>query len=154
MSVRFKPRRTGGFTLVELMVTIVVASILISIAVPAYQSQVRKSRRTEARTAVMDLATREERYYSVNNDYTNSALQLGYGTVDVQIKDLTVGNGYYQVTVDNAIAKPLATPPQRAGFTITAKPFGSQLQDAPCQTFVVDQNGTQTSTPSATDCWN
>jgi len=150
MSVRFKQRRTGGFTLVELMVTIVVASILISIAVPAYQTQVRKSRRTEARMALMDLATREERYYSVNNDYSNSALQLGYGTVDTQIKDQTVGNGYYQVTVENT----LAAPPKRAAFTITAKAFGSQLKDAPCQQFVVDQSGTQTSTPSASDCWN
>ncbi|HWM70709.1 MAG TPA: type IV pilin protein [Steroidobacteraceae bacterium] len=154
MSVRFKQRRTGGFTLVELMVTIVVASILISIAVPAYQAQVRKSRRTEARMAVMDLATREERYYSVNNDYSNSALQLGYGTVDTQIKDQTVGNGYYQVTVENTLAAPLAAPPKRAAFTITAKASGSQLKDAPCQQFVVDQSGTQTSTPSASDCWN
>ncbi|MEA3176907.1 MAG: type pilus assembly protein PilE [Gammaproteobacteria bacterium] len=150
MSVRFKQRRTGGFTLVELMVTIVVASILLSIAVPAYQAQVRKSRRTEARMALMDLATREERYYSVNNDYSNSALQLGYGTDDAQIKDRTVGNGYYQVTVDSTLAKP----PQRAGFTITAKAFGTQSKDAPCQTFAVDQSGTQSSTPSTTDCWN
>lgn len=149
MSVCFRPRRAGGFTLVELMVTIVVASILISIAVPAYQAQVRKSRRTDARTALMDLATREERYYSVNNDYSNSALQLGYGTGDAQIKDLTVGNGYYQVTVDNQIA----APPKRAAFTITATAFGSQSKDAQCQTFVVDQSGTQTSAP-ATDCWN
>jgi type IV pilus assembly protein PilE len=149
MSVCFKPRRAGGFTLIELMVTIVVASILITIAVPAYQAQVRKSRRTEARTALMDLATREERYYSVNNDYSNSALQLGYGTDDAQIQDLTVGNGYYQVTVQSF----LAAPPKRAAFTITARAFGSQSKDAACQSFVVDQSGTQTSSP-ATDCWN
>ncbi len=74
MQAYFEPRRAGGFTLIELMVTLVVASILLAIAVPSYQAQVRKSRRTEARNAVMDLAAREERYFSVNNDYSASAM--------------------------------------------------------------------------------
>src|ERR1700744_5930788 len=108
MSTRENSMR--GFTLIELMVTIVVATILISIAVPSYQAQVRKSRRTEARNALMDLAGREERYYSVNNDYSQSALQLGYGTDDAQIKDLSIGGGYYTVTVTNTEPQPAATP--------------------------------------------
>ena len=33
-----------GFTLVELMVTLVVATILLTIAIPAYMTQIRESR--------------------------------------------------------------------------------------------------------------
>jgi len=154
MSVCFKPRRVAGFTLIELMVTLVVAAILISIAVPSYQSQVRKSRRTEARNAVMDLAAREERYYSVNNAYTNVALELGYGTDNAVITGRPIGSGYYTVSVDLKAPNPGATPPTRAGFTITATAVGTQLKDSPCQTFAVDDVGTQTSTPSAAECWN
>ena len=154
MSVCFKPRRVAGFTLIELMVTLVVAAILISIAVPAYQTQVRKSRRTEARNAVMDLAAREERYYSVNNAYTNVALELGYGTDNAVITGRPIGSGYYTVSVKLIAPQPAATPPIRAGFTITATAVGTQLKDTPCQTFAVDDVGTQTSTPSATECWN
>lgn len=154
MSVFFKPRRAGGFTLIELMVTLVVAAILISIAVPSYQTQVRKSRRTEARNAVMDLAAREERYYSVNNSYTDLALQLGYGQDNAAITGRSIGSGYYTVSVTLTPAQPAATPPIRAGFKITANAAGVQLKDAPCQTFAVDDLGTQTSLPSATDCWN
>lgn len=150
MSVCSQRRRMGGFSLLELMVTIAVATILFTIAVPAYQAQVRKSRRTEARTAVMDLAAREERYYSVNNDYTDSALQLGYGTADTAIAGLTVGNGYYQVSV----VKRAAAPPKLAGFTVTATAFGPQLNDAACQSFQVDETGAQTSAPSTSECWN
>ena len=154
MSVCFKPRRVAGFTLIELMVTLVVAAILISIAVPSYQSQVRKSRRTEARNAVMDLAAREERYYSVNNAYTNVALELGYGQDNAVISGRPIGSGYYTVSVDLKDPKPDATPPTRGGFTITATAAGAQLKDTPCKTFAVDDVGTQTSTPSATECWN
>ena len=153
MSVCFKPRRAGGFTLIELMVTLVVAAILLSIAVPAYQTQVRKSRRTEARNAVMDLAAREERYYSVNNAYTNIALQLGYGQDNAAITDRPIGSGYYTVSVTLTAPQPAATPPVLPGFKITAKAAGAQLKDAPCQSFVVDDVGTQTSLPS-TECWN
>ncbi len=53
-----------GFTLIELMVTIMVAAILAAIAVPSYTSQIRKSRRTEARNAVLDAAAREERLFA------------------------------------------------------------------------------------------
>jgi len=154
MQAYFEPRRAAGFTLIELMVTLVVATILIAIAVPSYQAQVRKSRRTEARNAVMDLAAREERYFSVNNDYSASAMQLGYGTDDAAITNRPIGGGYYTVTVTNTEPMPVATPPTRASFIITATAVGAQVKDATCLSFTVDDTGTQTSTPSGTECWN
>ena len=46
-----RPSRAAGFTLVELMVVVAIATILFAIAVPSYITYVRQSRRTEARTA-------------------------------------------------------------------------------------------------------
>ncbi|MFT7406301.1 MAG: type IV pilus assembly protein PilE, partial [Zhongshania sp.] len=37
-----------GFSLIELMITVVIIGILASVAYPSYQEQVAKSRRTEA----------------------------------------------------------------------------------------------------------
>jgi type IV pilus assembly protein PilE len=145
---RSQPLRVAGFTLIELMVTIVIAAILLAITVPSYQSQIRKSRRTEARTAVLDLATREERYFSVNNSYSTKDTDLGYGTNAAAITNLPVGSGYYSVTVTTP-----ANATGQAGFLIVATATGTQAKDAQCQTFSVDQTGTQTSAPSAT-CWN
>ena len=48
-SMSSRAASSSGFTLVELMVTIMVVAILAAIAIPGYSSQVRKSRRTEAR---------------------------------------------------------------------------------------------------------
>jgi type IV pilus assembly protein PilE len=138
-----------GFTLIELMVTIMVAAILAAIAVPSYTSQIRKSRRTDARTAVLDAAAREERLFATTNKYSQTTTDLGYTTLPQ-----TIGAGYYQVDVK-------CTPDAAtcSGFTVTAVPLGAQLKDTACATYQVDQTGKQTVTgTSAADptspCWN
>ena len=82
MAMHWTSRRTDsrGFTLVELMVVIVIASILMAIAIPSYKNSIRKSRRTDAKTALLDLAGREERFMSTNGSYTTSFANLGYAS--------------------------------------------------------------------------
>lgn len=151
--------RHAGFTLVEMMITVVILSILTTIAIPAYTSEVRKSRRTDARSALLDLASREERYFSTTNTYTSSPTDLAYGagTTWPAAPGMPVGNGYYTVVVNITAAQPTATPPVLAGYTITATPAGTQTGDTQCTTFTVDQVGNQTATGSgtspSTNCW-
>jgi len=154
MNSRTLPGRNtlAGFTLIELMVTIAIVAILATVAVSAYTSQVQKSRRTEARTALLDLASREERYSSTNNTYTNSPANLGYTGAAFPI---TVGSGYYQVSVCVASG---VTAPNCAGanatgsvFLLTATAIGTQAKDAACATLTVDSTGTQGGTN--TTCW-
>jgi type IV pilus assembly protein PilE len=145
-----------GFTLIELMVTIVVASILAAIAIPAYTSQIRKSRRTEARTALLDLASREERFNSTNSAYTSSLANLGYAGAAWPIK---VGGGYYQISVSVCAAVPCgADAGTGAAFLLTAQPVAPQDKDTICGSFTLDSmglqrvTGTAVATPSS--CWN
>jgi len=141
---RFPSRHVAGFTLIELMVVITIATILLSIAVPSYTSQMRKSRRTEARTALLDLAAREERFFSTNSAYTNAPASLGYaGTFPVQ-----VGSAYYKIDVTTATG---------TAFTATATPINSQASDATqCGTFTIDNTGQQTVSggTGAATCWS
>lgn len=136
-SVPCSAGRTAGFTLTELMVTVAVAALLLVIAVPSYQRYAQKARRTEGRNALLDLAGREERWFSTNNAYTNVAANLGYSTFT------PVGSGYYNVTVAVTAANPATVPPTQAGYLITATATGIQANDTACQTFTVDQTGTQ-----------
>jgi type IV pilus assembly protein PilE len=142
--------RLRGFTLVELMVTVVVASILFAIAIPTYTSQVQKSRRTDARSALLDLAGREERFLSVSANYTQTATQLGYSAFPQ-----TIGNGYYQVKVDAPDPAFTGTGPS---FVATATAIGGQAKDTACATLTVDQIGQHKSKDSSsadtsTTCW-
>ena len=143
-------RRVSGFTLIELMIVVVLASILLAIAVPSYMSQVRQSRRTEAKTALLDLAGREESYFSTNGAaYANTAANLGWTGFDVPF-----GSGYYKVHLCEpaaAACQGLAIPnaPAAPSYQLVATPLGSQTGDSQCAQFGVDSTGQQYAVTSA-----
>jgi type IV pilus assembly protein PilE len=153
-------RPSCGFTLVELMIALAIVAILAAIAVPLYSKQVQKSRRVDARTAVTDLAGREERFLSTQGTYATTWAQLGYTGPGNTTTPMTVGSGYYQLkgtaTPGNAGT---GTPPT---YLVEATVIGgsSQVNDVACQYFSIDSRGTQFSSPTGaggTDtsatCW-
>lgn len=157
--MRSRAIRQAGFTLIELMVVVVIATILLSIAVPSYMSQIRESRRTEAKTAIMDLAGREERYFSISGTaYSAANTDMGYTTVF----PVNTPSGYYQlnVCISNAGSgapgcDPNANGPSGPAYYITATPLGSQAKDTQCGTFGLDSTGQQfvTGTNTTQQCW-
>jgi type IV pilus assembly protein PilE len=147
----FGSRRIGGFTLVELMITVVILAIIVGIAVPAYTQQMHKSRRTEARNTLLDLAGREERFLSIQGTYGQNAADVGYSALPFD----TI-NGYYHVTV--RVPDPNAATPANPSFIITATAIGLQAGDTDCATFSVNQIGQQVANTSApavntATCW-
>lgn len=149
---------SSGFTLIELMIVLAIGAILAAIAIPMYQKQVQKSRRTDARTAVLDLAGREERYLSVSSSYTNVPSNLGYAPVGGGgAFPITIGSGYYQLTV----TVPAVVAPNPPTYTVSAVAIaGSQLKDLQCQYFSVDNTGKQFSSATgaggadtSATCW-
>src|SRR5580700_1233120 len=126
-------KKSSGFTLVELIVAMVIAAILAAVAIPAYSNYVRKARRTDAKTALLDMASLEERYFSVNNAYTTTASALGYTAFPV-----TVGSGYYTIAAPTVTGATTAAP---ATFSLTATAIGTQVNDTLCTTFTLTQAG-------------
>jgi type IV pilus assembly protein PilE len=129
------------------MVTVAIVAILATIAVTSYSSQVRKSRRTEAKSALLDLAGREERLFSTTNTYSNIEASLGYaaaGSTTV-MTNMPFGNGYYTLTATTTAST----------FLLTATPAGSQANDTACGAFSLNQLGQQTVSGTATtaSCW-
>jgi type IV pilus assembly protein PilE len=142
-------RTTAGMTLIELMIVIVVVAMLASLAVPGYRSYVLRTHRVEARTALLNLAAAQEKFYLVNNTYA-TRLQLTEAPPDGLGLSATTENGWYMIAIaDGADA---------AGFTATATATGSQTADRDCTTFTINQLGQKTATRSgggvSTACWN
>jgi type IV pilus assembly protein PilE len=151
----FRARKAHGFTLVELLTAMVIAAILMAVAIPSYRAQTQKSRRTEAKTALLDMASREERFNSTNSSYSSTPSNLGYsGTWP-----LKVGSGYYQITACVAANTTCGTDAGTGqAFLLTAQPVGAQANDTQCGSFTLDSTGLQkvtgTSSGSPSTCWN
>src|SRR2546430_7999123 len=97
MQLRSAARSSGpamGFTLIELMVVVAIATILFAIAIPSYMSYIRQSRRTEAKTAVLELAGRRERFPSTHpSPHPGAPAYLGH----TGARPDPVGHGCYQL---------------------------------------------------------
>lgn len=62
-------KQQQGFSLIELMVTIVIVSILASIAIPSYRDYVTRSRIPEATATMGDVRVRMEQFFQDNQSY-------------------------------------------------------------------------------------
>lgn len=65
--------KAKGFTLLELMITILIISILAAIAYPSYQSITANGYRAAAQADLMGLAAVMEQHYAVNYSYKGAA---------------------------------------------------------------------------------
>ncbi len=125
-----------GFTLVELLITIVVVGILVSIAYPAYTDHLRKSRRAEAQRVLMDIALRQQQILLDTKAYAADLAGSG-ASVPPSVTP------FYDITVTGTNTAGAAP-----AFTATAVPRGAQASDS-CGTLTVNQASART----PTNCW-
>lgn len=128
-----------GITLIELMIVVVIIGILATIAYPNYQEFTARAKRNEARAALLQLATNQERFYLNNNTFTQDLTALGFSatpTVDTP-------TGYYTIEVTAADA---------TNFTATATYLQGGSEATKCASFTIDGRGLKTSDPE-TNCW-
>ncbi len=141
-----------GVTLIELMIAVVIIGILAAIAYPAYQDQVRKSRRSDGKAALQALATRLEQYYLDNKQYTSTLSSLGYTAVGSTYYST---ESYYALTVTTGtVSCPAATCYQ---LNATAQAKGGQNNETTCYTLTFDSTGAKGSKNSGgtttSGCW-
>ncbi len=126
-------------TLLELLIVLVIISILAAIAYPNYREYITRTKRTEAKAALLQIATQQERFFLQNNSYTQDLLVLGFATTP----NFTTDSESYVINVGAADAN---------DFTATATFQLGGDEAGKCLTFQIDGRGAKTSAPD-TDCW-
>lgn len=120
-ALRIAPARSGGFTLIEMMVVVVVIAVLAAIAYPSYQSYIIRANRSAAQQFMLNIANRQEQFRLDARSYA-SAVGAGAGGLGLTAPpELT---GRYTFAIANDAAYPAATT-----YTITALAAGPQLSD-------------------------
>jgi len=147
MSMR---NRSGGFTLMEMLIVLVIIAILASIALPSYQSSLRKSARTSAKGSLMDVVSRQEQYFMNNKGYSTSLGGLGLPDpyyIDKKNESVAAGDGsrVYRLTLANVSA---------VAFDALATPQLDQTEDA-CGSYTLKSDGSKAVSGSigASICW-
>ena len=136
--MRKRSDNVRGMTLIELLIVVAIVGILAAIAGPAWNDQVIKSRRADARNTLLAAQIEQEQYRANNLTYATSMSAMGMGSFDSTTRD------YYRVEVVSADA---------TGFLITATPNGNQANDSTCNVFAVRQTVPEHSGYAALSCW-
>ena len=119
--------KQNAFTLIELMIVVAIVGILAGIAYPSYQDSVRKSRRADAKGALLNQVNKMERYFTEMNTYVGAPAPTN--------------TDYYNLTITRATV---------TAYTLSAAPQGGQASDS-CGTLGIDQKGTKTA--AVAGCW-
>lgn len=119
----FRPEN-HGFTLLELSLVCAVLAILLSLAMPGYQSYLKRGHRTAAIEQLFATAACQERIYSQDFHYNRSRCLPS---------DISAYQFEYQS----------AEPAKSDAFAVVAKPINGQQHD-PCGQLKLDQSGNKT----------
>lgn len=93
-------RPSHGFTLLELLITVILIGILAAIAIPTFNNAVDRGREAEARAVVDTILTAEAAYYQERATYTTVLTELFVTTPTMkQWRDPVVTQGAAAVTV-------------------------------------------------------
>lgn len=129
-----------GFSLIELMIAVVVVAIIASIAYPTYRENIRKARRADAKSALMDAAARMERHYIQFGRYSATLANVGIAA--------TSPENFYSIATT-------VTNPNSQTFTLTATRAGQQAGDK-CGNYTINQAQNRSVTGgslTSQQCW-
>jgi len=128
--------RTGGLALLKFLAACAFILILVVAVMPIANTHLIKSRRSEAKVALIDLARREQLVHALHGMYSSDPIALGYSGTGDGLFPMALaysGSSHYTLSM-------LVDSGQR--FTAVALPTGGQRGDGACFAYQIDQSGT------------
>jgi type IV pilus assembly protein PilE len=120
---RLAARAPTGFTLMDLLAALAIASLLACVAVPSYRAQVIRAHRSDARAALLSLAAAEESFNASCNAYAailDDSRESSCSTSSLQFP-ASAGHGSYELEVTTSDA---------TGWSAAATAVAGSPQDA------------------------
>lgn len=124
-----------GFTLIELMVVVVIVGVISAIAFPSYVEYVRKSKRAEVRSALLENAQYMERFFTENSSYLKSP--SGASPV---LPNTVIPRGATGADINYNIAFGAAPALSVSAYILEATPANTMAID-PCAGFTLNNLG-------------
>ena len=128
--------RHAGFTLLEMVTVLAVLAILLSVAVPTYQKYLIRVHRTEAVSALLQVASCQEIVFASRGQYDTTRCAPS-------------GLEHYSIRLEPGDT------PASPDFVAWADPAGAQADD-PCGSLGLDQTGLRRVSGNEVDagnCW-
>lgn len=147
----FTLKKSPGFTMIELLVSIAILGILAMVAWPSYQDSVRKTRRADAMAAALAIQVAQEKFRGNCAFYAQNlgagdvcGANAGASTVNAST---TSNEGFYTMSIEAGTAGGNA-------YTVVATATGEQAADTACTPMKIafsaaNPNGLKT----PADCW-
>jgi type IV pilus assembly protein PilE len=140
------PRRSRGFTLIELMITVAIVAILAAVALPAYKGQIARGKRSDVQSLLVEDAGYMQRYYEANNTYLSTG--TGANAISPSLPNTRSpksGNKNYDISIDSDNTSATT-------FKLKAVPTGSMTGDK-CGTYTIDHLGQKGAGDTVAACW-
>jgi prepilin-type N-terminal cleavage/methylation domain-containing protein len=140
-----------GFTLTEIVTSLVVITVLAAIGVVMWRSHALRERRGDAVQALLALQSAQDRYFGEHARYASETQLAAKPPAGLGIGPKS-RLGYYSISVRNS--------EDNLGYWATAReiPSAAETQDARCVEMRIDQNGRRFAIDAAgedrsADCW-
>jgi type IV pilus assembly protein PilE len=129
----------NGFHLIEVLTTVAIMSILITLCLPLYSQYLVQARRLEAASTLSRLAVAMEKFHIEHNTYQGATL------VALHFSD-TIAKNNYQLRIQS----------ENNDYILLAQPIGKQAEkDTQCAGLILYANGKQaiTGNSNVSQCW-
>ncbi|MDG1945062.1 MAG: type IV pilin protein [Halioglobus sp.] len=148
-STRKLHQGSGAARIAALIIFVILGTMLLLLAEPESESEPEKnpllSQRSDGLRDLMELASRQDRFYALNSRYTDDISSK---------KGLNLGRTVSSTGHYDLIARAGACGNISNCYTLEAVPRGAQNEDIDCGTLSVDSLGTRNATGlQGTNCW-